>query len=104
MELVINRKRWMRGTDEGLLLSSTSRRMCCVGFYARKLGMKPCEISDIPGLEDTKRGRDVCTWVDHNDLGKLYNVNDESTITDREREAKIRKLFKKHGVRVKFIN
>jgi len=121
MKLKISRKHWLRGNDpRGVLFDSTSRKMCCLGFYGRAQGLR---IGDIINLETpafvvqdasdkktaekaekafskllTPEGQDteLCT--------QLVSVNDNAHLTEDERESKIHELFSKIGVDVMFVD
>ena len=47
----VNRRSWLRGTGEGMLLDDQNKK-CCLGFYARECGLSA---KDIRGLEAPER-------------------------------------------------
>ena len=80
--------------------------MCCVGFYALKLGLDKPSIEGVQVLSDAPNGDTICNWSDTEDIADLYGLNDDETmgLAEPEREADIAAIFAKHGVKVKFIN
>lgn len=110
MNLTIRRKKWLRGTKTSVLRNENGS-MCCLGFYARKCNIpasklvglgEPFELVEmglkaLPGLFD-KFGAStkLCT--------QLISENDERGIELGERENRIKSLFKKIGVNVKFTD
>jgi hypothetical protein len=110
-ELVIDRKRWLRGEDEdSRLLRPSDKKMCCLGFYLCDLGVSaddvsglhaPCEVGTLPSegawLLDVTNPR-------HNghDCVELMETNDTEAIKESYREKKIASIFAKHDVKVTF--
>jgi hypothetical protein len=122
-ELVIDRKRWDRTTDKQLsgerLLNPDNNKMCCLGFLSRACGVPKKLILDITMPENVTFESDnagepiypknfnkktfekfVVDHVSH----QLSEVNDSSDFTPKEKETKIKKLFRKAGITVKFKN
>jgi hypothetical protein len=118
MKLVIDRQKWARGAEEGMLLN-TQCKMCCLGFAALACGLKPHQIKNVEmpadTREETKPTRNKTVWnalLDIDEGGRcdteiasyLASVNDDSDMSDKMREHKIRQKFKKIGVEVTFKN
>ena len=125
--LVINRRRWGRGTNGGYLLSPANK-MCCLGFMARACNVPRRMVDQVSmpdGLEFVYKGgggiidRDLMPkkviektlrlFINDNGYSnKLANqaaaINDDEDTTDKQKEAAIRKLFKTVGIRVTFTN
>ncbi len=88
--------------------------MCCLGFLARQCGYKA---KDITGLKAPHQLTDAYLGVDKWPRGlvnkkshvttvtgyKLMDRNDCDNLSDKKREAAIRKLFKKLKVTVQFV-
>lgn len=109
MRLIIDRKRWLRGTGEAhsYLQRKSDKKMCCVGFYACMLGYKKKDIIECAILDHLRDPSLVPDWCakagyEKSDIRQLYITNDDKVLTDTLRERKIRKLFAKHGVTVMF--
>lgn len=123
-KFTVKRKRWLRGkgSDESRLLTN-SNKMCCLGFYARACGLSTKQIKDQSSPENAafiytysdddyyaspekdkvwktklinKYGRDTAT------CSSLMETNDDEDMKDSVREKKIKSLFKKLGITVKF--
>jgi len=121
--LEIKRSKWLRKVIESkrmpdsYLFDRDTKGMCCLGFYARKLGYSTKEIENIgapEGVHTTlqdfhnrnkfpaalvvfRRGLPRRTHL----CNQLIKVNDGWS-TEDIREAKITKLFRKMGVVVTF--
>ena len=109
MTLTIDRRKWLRGEDfNSALLRSDDKKMCCLGFFClsrdiRKIAdvSEPVDLSyqqrqRIPELFDNQHQNHVCE--------KLMVNNDSPELSEKVRETRITKWFKKIGVNVKFIN
>ena len=107
MKFTINRRTWYRGqgADHSALLKQDGTR-CCVGFYARALGLKKADILCAPTLEDVNTGdrADYCDLEGSNDLQDIYEINDTQDMTEKEREDQIKAIFEQHDVQVMFRN
>lgn len=107
----IPRKRWLRGkgSGESALLCETGKQ-CCVGIYLSKLGISDEKLLDMSAGEDLDRLPKQAQWLvervgpgrglNSKLANELYWVNDEPKL--RGRETKIKKLFAKVGIRVRF--
>ena len=103
-QLVIKRRRWLRGTGGGTLYRRG--KMCCLGFYLRSLGMPPkvLKLGDMPcEIETPKEAR----WLTRGPLStraarQLANTNDNRDLDGDERERAVAKEFARHGVEVVF--
>jgi len=114
-EFIISRKRWSCGNNlpdsvaENKLYLRSNRKMCCLGFYARHLGNKVCDIQGIPTPAQTGKNVNWPEWMlapFHNvswDTNLLMQINDNSNLSGPAREKKIKSIFAKHGVKVKFV-
>lgn len=113
--LVIKRSEWLRGKTPSYLRNYKGE-MCCLGFacmqllhlpvYAilarhtpselllrlnETLGAKLMEL----GLVEAGGNTAIC--------GRLMTINDDQKLTDRQREAALKKLFLTIGIRCKFV-
>jgi len=114
MNLTIDRKKWWRGKgkEESSLLKKDGR-MCCLGFYCRKLGYTKKDIYLKRTPESVCNFREnlnslvtVDNRIKSNNFActELMVANDNILINDREREISITKWMKQIKVKVKFIN
>ena len=126
---VVDRETWYRGKGAGKsCLLNTNGKLCCLGFYARSCGVEdrlmrnigdPNNLVEMLDGEKTifdikvnhvnrkanvlwetklvhnKKNSDICN--------KLMTVNDSETFDTFEREKKLTALFKKIGIKVKFV-
>ena len=109
-KLIIDRKKWRRGFDDGETYLFAENGMCCLGFDAVNEGCSELEIKDfhepshlnkkIKGI--TKLGKDG-DFENTKIAGYLMKANDEEDDTEDKREAKITKLFAKIGRAVELI-
>jgi hypothetical protein len=117
--LVIDRKKWYRGKGPASsALLTESKKMCCLGFLGRAEGLKPKDIRGITTPSDSDLPKELLTpsfkklvEYHHSDLPfdnelckKLTKLNDKEDISDKERESKLRPLFRKLKYKLKFIN
>ena len=127
MKLTIDRKRWGFGNKGGSLLNGEGK-MCCLGFFALQCGYTRKDIFDKGTPLDIFNGKDIMTIKElssdtkANKLKPLISSNriannstctllitaNDSTSTlyhnPVKRENRIKELFKRIGVAVKFIN
>lgn len=113
-ELVIDRKLWMRGGYKRFstnLLSTTKKKadgeqyICCLGFLCLAQGMKEKDISGHPGPRSIDKGNEEEGWWHENRrfINPAMEVNDDSNISDSEREAKLIPAFQEVGITLSFI-
>lgn len=110
--VVIDGETWLRGEgDNGsYLLRGTDYKRCCVGFYCEALCMTDdliINIETFAGIGDNDLA--MKNWAYRSlapkgDINKIYKINDDPEITDAQRIKKLKPLFAKHGVKLKFIN
>jgi hypothetical protein len=114
--LIIDRKTWAHGGEVGGQIGESGLLnyygfKCCLGFAAEQIChaskkeiMSMIDPSDVPKIFN--RG---LSWLldGDNNSGIAYQlmfINDKTTITDKSREGKIKRIFAKHDITVKFIN
>lgn len=108
-KLLIDRKWWVRGPgDDSYLRSPTTKRMCCLGFLGRACGYKAASITDIGFPSQVvnttqwtkgvinRKGNDTY-WTQ-----RAVSINDNERFSDQVRESKLKKHFKKIGIRLSF--
>lgn len=130
MKLVIDRNKWLRGNpNTAQLLRIDNGKMCCLGFFALALGYTEDQISGlgdpIETIIDGPRPNLWPTWgvcrreklIEHDqgdahvreeyedtdDFNQLMTVNDDAQRSERSREDRIRSIFARNGVEVKFV-
>lgn len=116
----VDRAKWARGGrggNPGLL--NDAGNMCCLGHISKQCGAKLNTFYGMPEdlaidvhskpyalLKDFLISIDVTARRDfyNNDLaGKAAIINDSRKTSDKQREAKLTKLFAKAGYKLKFV-
>lgn len=114
---VINRKKWRAG-DYGkhaigkgeTELLNVDGYMCCLGQMEKQLGAKKDLLLNLfEPYEITSNEESMCNILSevpgqNSKLSsKAMTINDNERITNEEREARLIKLFAKHGVKLEFV-
>jgi hypothetical protein len=122
--LVIDRRKWGRNNKDGEKSGSYLRnnkeekddygksiagKMCCLGFACRAFGISAQKLNDNGIPSDITHNRlesIIPEWLLRfgGDTSKLANINDSAQWSDKQKEAKITKIFAKHGIKVKFTH
>lgn len=113
--LTIDCERWARGGKGGdSRLLNRRGKMCCLGFDALACGADRKMIRNICNPEQLAltqihlsrlvRIREQFMPRNTKICEKMIFVNDDDSTTDTDRMTKLRALFAKIGVRVRFIN
>ena len=117
LKFTVKRSRWRRGGTGQTSLLIPGSAMCCLGFYCRQAGlsskaiydqpMPSAALADVHGLHrispkltryNGRRG-----WYDTQLCWDVADANDDSKLDQTMREAKLKKLFEKAGITVKFV-
>lgn len=109
--VTVKRNRWGRGGEDGLLYCSATKKMCCLGFVAREVGLTVKHIKDV-GEPDTlpEKDRSKVNFLLNKKANnnavccRLMAVNDSAKLSDVVREEKIITLGKKVGIAFKFVD
>lgn len=128
MKFVINRKKWLRGMglDQSLLHDPYSHKECCIGQVCRQLGVPlKCirDVTQICAIDTFKKKKlfsnlseklkPILTkkksilkdmLIEEEFINKAYIINDDEIICDKERERKLKQLFRNNGHILTFIN
>lgn len=119
MDFIVKRSEWYRGHRDGSsLLREEDGRKCCIGFVGQQCGIKDSELlgqKAVGGSSDTLTSKwpkwffspnaIVVHHLDSSDaLYHAYYVNDNSDITDVDREAKLSQLFSLNGDTISFVD
>ena len=106
-KFTVKRSKWLRGTGNGKLLNLQGK-MCCLGFAVNQICRIPKkkllrEWSPLDVVKDTLRDG-VFTKDDNNKyfVEQAIKANDNGAISDKAREARLTKIFKKAGIKVIF--
>lgn len=108
---VIKRSEWLRGEGPGLskLLRASDQKRCCVGIYARALGVSDEKICERawPYIGRAWYHGEGPYWevrqTEAEWLGPvLAGINDKQDMNENEREEGIAGIFANHGITVTF--
>ena len=84
LNVIVNRETWLRGegSDKSFLLRPADGKMCCMGFAESVRN----PLSDILGAREVVRA----DYPNHvNCLSDIYQINDNPTLSDHEREQRL---------------
>jgi hypothetical protein len=106
IDVVVDRRKWRRGGPKDVQVDGLTRllnsqgKMCCLGFYALKVGFTENEIFDkwYPNTKDPR-----CT-ITEGSAHELININDLSSLPPEERERKLIEAGEKVGIKFSFVN
>lgn len=108
-ELRIDRRRWVRGHIGGRsALLNEEGNMCCLGFACRKEGIPEKDLKDVLNPFQVKNSRErVLSLVtkrgyNRKATGDAVDINDNTIITEQEREAQLKPVLAKLGYKVVF--
>lgn len=120
MRVKVSRRRWGTGKLGGYLLAGPedgpgAGKMCCLGFACRQIGLSASAIKshtmpvDLVKHDDLLIKKGLCVRSEDGYLrnstlaARAAEINDQDGLTRREREQKLRKLFKAHGHTIVFV-
>lgn len=79
---------------------------CCLGFVGQQCGIPNAALDGVATPESCTEQKKYPRWLvkkgQTEACGKAVTINDDSDLTDAEREAKLRALFRKHGDQIVF--
>lgn len=100
----VDARNWIRGGKfgGGVLLSDTGK-MCCLGFLGEACGVKRDDLRNhgAPSCVENKDNYPNFTAFPDDEF---ITANDDRMISDKERVATLRRLFKERGITVRFKN
>jgi hypothetical protein len=109
----VDRRTWYRGkgSEESRLLTVDGKR-CCIGFVGQQCGVSDDDLrgkSDIRNAAACGVSRQVWPkWMrgdDHDaSIYRAYITNDDTDLTDSERETKLKTIFAEYGDEIEFTN
>lgn len=108
--LVIYRHKWLRGTEESVLLDPCTGMMCCLGFDSIRCGLNPSDINerDCPNDVSIHNRNKLPHLINDHGCNSIFasdamEINDDITISDEDREDKLKKLFQTVDITVRFV-
>ena len=110
--LKINYRKWLHGQRGGLsCLLNDKGKMCCLGFECVARGLDSNEIKNKSTPESVVSNMydvDILSMThDHADthsVGMAVEINDDNRINDKTRIKKLKKLFRRRGIKLSFTN
>jgi hypothetical protein len=104
----VDRSKWARGGPRGSNYKGLSElvnvqgNMCCLGFLGITCGVEPQDMLQITSPDDlseelTAKYPAVASW------DQFIVINDNSAITDADKEKALRDLAKKNGFLFLFV-
>lgn len=119
---VVDRRKWGTGEEGGNLKRDDTGKMCCLGFVGLQCGvpaknllslgtpeeLDPKDAQKFPAPFITLRvdewGNTIQTYEDGPLINDATGINDDDEISDKMREYKLKRLFKKHGCSIRFTH
>ena len=106
LTVTVRRKDWIRGGyGDSRLLRLADQKMCCLGFAARKIGFERNQI--LERLEPNDLGVNICGLARNGNntstANELMCANDDTLMSDKAREEKIKSLGKRIGLDFRFV-
>lgn len=125
----VDRSTWINGQmkqiyeNAGLdrpnsMLLNDQGQMCCLGFYAQACGIPRNKLDGVASPESVNIGVEVALkrfgpivesgagwsgFMNSELASDLMAANDKGAVSPKRREQRIARLFKKGGIKVKFI-
>jgi hypothetical protein len=107
-KLTINRTEWLRG--EGSMYSylrrASDQKKCCIGILLCALDVKEETLLSKHAVQDLfiKLPAEQNWLNDRSKMESFYRQNDNTTITEEEREVRLTDLFAEQGIVVTFVD
>lgn len=111
----VKRSNWLRGERDSYLLHPENGKMCCVGFLCESLEITKGDMLDRVHLSEVMGPREevagffqeeyygASRYIPETGLAeRIYGTNDNSFLTDLQREAMLTELFEQAGIEIKF--
>lgn len=108
----VKRSEWYRGkgAEESKLLREDGKR-CCIGFVGQQCGLTDERLLYVSSVSKTLDYGEAChkwpKWMLKKwsmEIQEAYTVNDRESITDGEREAQLKEIFKRNGDEIVFVD
>lgn len=111
MKLVIDRTKWIRGeaVERSFLIRPEDGKSCCLGFLGCAIGISRETLwsKRMPWGEKDWEPSDWLFQLDSQNrytVHRLAMINDDQSLTEPEREEKLKREFAAVDVEVEFIN
>jgi hypothetical protein len=104
IEVVVDRRKWYRGRrGDYSRLRLRDGRMCCLGFACRAVGLKAKDITDV-GIPKHLSIELQPSWATDVAIGHMVDTNDDDNLSERQREAALKRSGRQVGLRLTFVN
>lgn len=104
---IVKRSEWLRGTGEGYLLDDEGMK-CCLGFRCEQGGISLNNLLEKELPYEVRGHSRLPAWLQSKNLegeaNKAAIVNDESCLTDKQREDELREIFASQGEEIEFVD
>jgi len=108
-EFTVKRSEWLRGTDDGMLLDPW-HKMCCLGFHALACGFGQDDLraaesmpDDLVAVAPEALDEEYKEWALKRDLlNDIAKDNDNSKLSDFDREQQLARKFAAMGITIHF--
>ena len=115
MKFTVRRERWARGGKNGpSALRNLQGNQCCIGSVCRQLGASAKNLLGVhtagqltmppQKIKNVLLKRDGLVMIDRKWVDNAYCVNDDTTISDKERESRLKRIFRRAGHTITFID
>lgn len=117
LKVIVDRRRWLRGIGSihSSLFDDVNKKMCCIGFAARACGCSIDQIRDrpspacvattYPDMAKARLARFITAEGDNSgSTERMMEINDNTSISDEEREDRLKKWGKKLNIQFTFVN
>lgn len=110
-EFIVDRSKWLNESTRGYnvtpaLLDRGSGAMCFLGFACLAAGATKDQIEGVPEpvrVDGVDMPQLMCGLNNSKLSLDAMDINDNGIFNKRTREAKLRRLFAEHGIKVKFV-
>jgi hypothetical protein len=115
MKFIVDRSKWYRGggTNSSALLRPDGSR-CCIGFVGQQVGIPDTDLLNRLTIWDVwsfGKGIEVewPEWMMNLDphtvnIDAAYAVNDDSSLSESDRESKLKEIFLRNGDEIEFVD
>ena len=113
MKFILDREKWLRGSRwKSALYDPQENKYCCLGLMGKQLKVPKIRMVDVETPADIegkipKAYREIFLGDDigeNNYLSWVAMLINDSSISDKMREYQLKRLFKKYGHEIEFVN
>ena len=112
--VTVRRSTWVRGSIGGQsLLLNHDGNMCCLGFAICQVS-RHIRLCGLKGVGDPQKVFARASFLtQRNEYGEVLNnkfsnkaieINDSNEISEKQREARLKRLFRANGIKLTFVD